>query len=290
MRLARWAFLLLVPAVCFAQRQIDGRLGDHRAQEEVLYLTGKQLRRLAPGFEDLLADLYWLRTVQYYGSQRIWGGGHYDLLAPLIDVVTDLDPRLEIAYRYGAIFLSEKPPVGAGDPQTGVAILEKGVRNNPLNWRLRQDLGFLLFTFLGDSKRGADVLMEASRLPGAAFWLESLAAQILYKGGDRETSRRIWKGMYDQAEEGPMKYNALAHLRYLDALDQAEAIGRLVRVYEERTGRKPDSLDQLRTVGLLRGAPVDPSGAPFAYDQETGRVSIDRKSELWRPLETGGTQ
>jgi hypothetical protein len=87
-----------------------------------------------------------------------------------------------------------------------------------------------------------------------------------------------------------MKYNALAHLRYLDALDQAEALTRLVRAYEERTGRRPDSLDQLRTAGLLRRAPVDPSGTPFVYDRETGRVSIDRKSELWRPLEPGGEQ
>ena len=285
MKLARWAFLLLVPLAPFAQRQIDARLGPYRAQEEALYLTGKQLRRLAPGLEDLMADLYWLRTVQYYGGQRIWGGGHYQLLAPMIDVVTDLDPRLEIAYRYGAIFLCEKPPVGAGDCELGVAILEKGVRDNPLNWRLRQDLGFFLFTFLDEPKRGAEVLMEAARLPGAPFWLESMAAQILYKGGDRETSRRIWKGMYDQAEEGPMKYNALAHLRYLDALDQAEALMRLVRAYEERTGHKPESLDQLRAAGLLRAPPVDPSGTPFVYDRETGKVSLDRKSELWRPLE-----
>jgi hypothetical protein len=288
--LARWAFVLLVPVVPFVQRHIDARLGVYRAQEEALYLTGKQLRRLSPGFEDLMADLFWLRAVQYYGGQRIWGGGHYELLAPLIDVVTDLDPRLEIAYRYGAIFLSEKPPVGAGDPQGGVSILEKGVRNNPLNWRLRQDLGFLIFTFMGDAQRGAAVLLEAARLPGAPFWLDSLAAQVLYRGGDRETSRQIWRGMYEQAEEGPMKYNALAHLRYLDALDEAEALTRLVRAYEERTGRKPDSLDQLRAAGLVRGPLADPSGTPFVYDRETGTASIDRKSELWRPLEPGGKQ
>jgi len=99
--------------------------------------------------------------------------------------VTDLDPRLQIAYRYGAIFLSEKPPVGAGDPQAGVAILEKGVRNNPLNWRLRQDLGFLIFTFLGDAKRGADVLMEAARLPALPSGSSRWPRQILYRGGDR---------------------------------------------------------------------------------------------------------
>jgi hypothetical protein len=286
--LGRWAFVLLVPVVPFVQRQLDERFGAYRAQEEALYLTGQQLRRLTPGFEELMADLYWLRTVQYYGGQRLWGGGRYELLAPLVDIVTDLDPRLEIAYRYGAIFLCEKPPVGAGECERGISLLEKGVRNNPLNWRLRQDLGFFRFTFLDDAKRGAEILQEAARLPGAPFWLDALAAQILYKGGDRETSRRIWKGMYDQAEEGPMKFNALAHLRYLDALDEADELARLVRLYEQRTGHKPDSLDQLRSAGLLRRPPVDPSGAPFSYDRETGTVKIDRKSELWRPLDSGG--
>jgi hypothetical protein len=287
-KLARYAFLLLLPVVPLAQREIDARFGVYRAQEEALYLTGDQLRRLSDGFVDLMADLYWLRTVQYYGGQRVWGGQHYELLAPLVDVVTTLDPQLEIAYRYGAIFLSENAPVGAGDPKAGAALLEKGIRSNPANWRLRQDLGFFLFTFQDDATRGAQVLMEASRQPGAPFWLASMAAEILHKGGDRETSRRIWKGMYDQAEEGPMKYNALAHLRYLDAADEAEALTRLVGIYETRTGRKPESLDQLRAAGLLRQVPVDPSGAPFGYDRETGEVSVDRSSELWRPLGPGG--
>jgi hypothetical protein len=274
--------------VPIAQRQLDARLGAASAARDALYLSGPQIRRLSPGFEDLMADIYWLRTVQYYGQQRIWGDQGFELLGPLVDVVTDLDPRLEIAYRYGAIFLCEKPPVGAGQCERGVALLEKGIRANPANWRLRQDLGFFIFTFLDDAPRGADVLREAARLPGAPFWLESLAAQILYRGGDRETSRRIWKGIYDQGEEGPMKYNALAHLRYLEALDAADALAALVRVYEQRTGHKPDSLEDLRSAGLLRRPPVDPSGAPFSYDRETGTVSIDTRSELWRPLDTGG--
>jgi hypothetical protein len=289
-RPARLAFLLFLPVVPIAQRQIDARLGVYRAQEQALYVTGEQVRRLSDGFVDLMADLYWLRTVQYYGSQRLWGGQHYELLAPLADVVTTLDPTLEIAYRYGAVFLSESAPVGAGDPRAGVALLEKGVRNNPLNWRLRQDLGFFMFTFLDDAKGGAQVLVDAARLPGAPFWLASLGAEVLHKGGDRETSRRIWKGMYDQAEEGPMKYNALAHLRYLDASEQAEALTRLVAAYEQRTGRKPDSLEQLRAAGLLRRPAVDPSGAAFSYDRETGVVSISTTSELWRPIGPGGKQ
>jgi hypothetical protein len=287
-RAAPLAALCFVPGVVLAQRQIDLRMDAFRAQEQALYLTGEQIRRLSPGFEDLMADVYWLRTVQYYGHQRIWGGQRYELLDPLVDIVTDLDPRLEIAYHYGAIFLCEKHPAGAGDCARGIALLEKGVRHNPTNWRLRQDLGFFTFTFLGDAEKGAQILVEAARLPGAPFWLEALAAEILHKGGDRETSRRIWRQMYEQSEEGPIKYNAWAHIRFLDALDEADALTRLIRVYEERTGRRPASLDELRTAGLLRRPPVDPAGVPFSYDRESGKVSISRQSELWRPLDPGG--
>ena len=130
------ALLPLLPAV---QGRIDQRLGEFRAQEEVLYVwSGEKLRRLASGFEDFLADIYWLRTVQYFGGQRRFSHEkRFELLEPLTDVTTALDPRLEIAYRYGAIFLSEAWPIGAGRPQAGVALLQRGAEANPGAWRLR---------------------------------------------------------------------------------------------------------------------------------------------------------
>jgi len=65
--------------------------------------------------------------------------------------------------------------------------------------------------------RAADVLMEASRLPGAPFWLETMAADLLSRGGERETARRVWRRLYDQAEDERLKMNARRHLEYLDA-------------------------------------------------------------------------
>jgi len=65
-----------------------------------------------------------------------------------------------------------------------------------------------------------------------------------------------------------MKYNALAHLRYLDAARPGRGAD-AARAHLRGHGRvaKPDSLAQLRAAGLLRGAPVDPSGTPFVYDR-----------------------
>jgi hypothetical protein len=63
--------LALAAAIPLVQNAIDARRGRFRAQEEILYVwSGEHVRRLSPGLENLLADIYWLRTVQYFGGQR----------------------------------------------------------------------------------------------------------------------------------------------------------------------------------------------------------------------------
>jgi hypothetical protein len=279
------ALVLLLPLVPLTQAQIDRRAGRYRAQEEVLYLwSGAHVKRLFPGFEGLAADVYWLRTVQYFGGQRRFAADkRFELLRPLIEITTALDPRLEIAYRYGAIFLSEPSPAGAGRPREGIAILEAGARNIPTSWRLRQDLGFFHHIYLHDSERAAAILNEAAELPGAAFWLRMLAADLLAKGGNRAHSRQMWRQMYQQAEEGIIKENARLRLQILDSLDLADRLAGLVAERERRTGQRPARLEELRAAGLWRGPLVDASGTPFGYDAREGRVFIDPGSPMWRP-------
>ena len=284
----RWRGLLLAPlliSIPLLQSRIDDRLGGFRSQEEVLYLwRGEQVKRLFPGFEALAADIYWLRTVQYFGGQRVFAEGKsFDLLKPLIDITTTLDPRLDIAYRYGAVFLSEPLPIGAGRPQEGIEILEKGVRAQPNSWRLRQDLGFFHYLYLHDAATASKVLAEAAQIPGAAYWLRAMAADILLDSGDRQNSRRMWRQMYEQSEEGVIKANAWQRLQSLDAEDLAETLSARVAAYERLHGEKPRNLDVLRLSGVWNGPVVDPSGAPFLYDMSDGRVQISPQSTLWRP-------
>ena len=282
--LALWMAGLAFGVVAL-QKRLDGRLGTFRATEETLYMwSGQHVKRLVPGFRNLAADLYWLRTVQYFGGQRLFAEDkRFELLAPLTEITTTLDPRLEIAYRYGAIFLCEPRPLGAGRPREGVALLEKGVENVPHSWRLRQDLGFFTHLFLRDSKRAAEILDEASNLPGAAFWLKTLAAQVLEKSGDRASSRRMWQQMYDQAEGDFIKTNARERLRVLEALDQADRLTAAVREFERRLDRRPHDLGELRARGLAPVAIVDSAGVPFQYDPLSGQVTVSAKSPLWRP-------
>ena len=283
--MSRLLLLLLAIATPIVQMQIDGQLGAGRSQHEILYLwSGEHVKRLAPGLEGVAADIYWLRTVQYFGGQRAFGGGmRFELLKPLIEITVTLDPRMEMAYRYGAIFLAEPTPVGAGQPEDAVALLERGVRALPDKWTLRQDLGFYRFLFLGQPREAANILTEAAELPGAPAWLKNLAADVLAKSGDRETARRMWRRIAEQFE-GQMRMNALTQIEVLDAADEADRLSEIVAAYARRAGRRPLVLDELHAAALIRRPALDAKGIPFDYDAETGIVTVSRRSPLWRKL------
>ena len=276
--------LALVPLVPLGQARIEEGLGAPTVQQQVLYLwSGGHVRRLFPGFESIAADLYWLRTVQYFGSERRFAREkRFDLLRPLIEITTDLDPRLEVAYRYGAVFLAERAPEGAGRPQEAVEVLEKGVRMNPRSWRLRQDLGFFHYLFLHDPQRASEILTEAAEVPGAGFWLRTLAADLLLKGGERRAARRMWEQMYEQAEAGVIKQNARFRLLSLDSEEAADRLSAAVEDYARRFGRRPARLEELQQAGLWKGPLKDAGDVPFGYDVGTGRVTVSRSSPMWR--------
>jgi hypothetical protein len=278
----RFGLLGLAAAIPFVQLRIDAALGEYREQHSVLYLdSGEHVRLAVPGFEDLTADLYWLRTIQYYGGQRAFAKEKtFVLLKPLIEITTALDPRFELAYRYGAMFLAEPRPHGAGKPEEGIAILERGIAALPDSWRLRWEMGSTYYFFLRDPQKAAAALTAGARLPGAPFWMEALAARFLL-GRDRNSSREIWKRQAEMSE-GYMRDNALHHLKLLDSLDIRDAARGLVQRYRTERGAWPRSLDELVRAGYARELPVDASGRALAYDAKTGSVDIARGSPYWR--------
>src|SRR5260370_27570479 len=101
------------------------RLRQSATLENVIYVSSPNLlKRLSLGYDGLLADVYWTRAVQYYGGKHHEGGGRYELLWPLLNITTQLDPRLVPAYEAGATFLCNKPPNGAGTPHRPIDLVE----------------------------------------------------------------------------------------------------------------------------------------------------------------------
>ena len=124
------------------------------------------------GFDALAADLYWIRAIQYFGGRRGCRREprqDYDLLYPLLDLTTTLDPHFNIAYRFGAIFLAEPYPGGPGRPDLAIALLEKGLRGMPDKWEYMQDIGFVHYWWRHDYPGGARWFEAASQVAGRAL-------------------------------------------------------------------------------------------------------------------------
>src|SRR5260370_12949621 len=144
--------------------------------QDVLYVSSpKLLNRLSLGYEGLLADVYWTRAVQYFGEKHHAGGGRYELLWPLLNITTQLDPHLIPAYAFGQTFLSARPPNGAGVPEKAIELVAYGIRNNPDDWHLYYDLGFIYFV-LHDYPAAADPLLRGLRVSHTRPFFEIIAA------------------------------------------------------------------------------------------------------------------
>jgi tetratricopeptide (TPR) repeat protein len=245
------------------------------------------MRRAALSYDTLLADIYWIRAIQHYGGERQKPryARRYELLYPMLDLATTLDPRFNIAYRFGAIFLSEPLPGGAGRPDQAIALLKKGLVSNPGKADYYHDIGFIYYWHLGDYQQAAEWFNRGGDLPGAPFWLKTYAAIMLTRGGDRQASRALWTQIGQSKESDWMRRTAQLRLAQLDALDQIDALTRIVNDHTKRTGRRPASWEGLAAQGAVRGIPLDPSGTPYKLDAETGRIGIAEESELW-PLPT----
>ncbi len=242
--------------------------------EDVLYISSpKLLKRASLGYDGLLADIYWTRAVQYFGFRHHNGADSYKLLAPLLEITTQLDPHLTVAYEFGASFLAPPPPRGAGEPERAIQLMEYGIRNNPDNWRLYYDLGFVYYMNLRDYRKAADAFERGSKVPNAHPFLRLLAAQMAEHAGDFSTARMLWSATYQNSQDKQIRANAVEHLRALRVDEDVTHLQHAVTRFGERTGRLPTSISELVAAEGLPGIPVDPDQHPYKLTPE-GRVEV----------------
>jgi tetratricopeptide (TPR) repeat protein len=253
------------------------RLRSRGSSQDVLFISSpKAIKRMSLGYSGLLADIYWTRTVQYFGRNHFVGADHYALLAPLLEITTSLDPHLSVAYDFGANFLAAKPPLGAGEPQRAIDLIKFGIRNNPTQWKLYRNLGFVYYLDLKDYANAAEAFADASKLPDAHPFMKIMAAQMAQHAGEISTARMLWVATYESTKDKDIRANASAHLRALKVDDDVTHLEELTALFRSKTGRPPSSYSELIAFGMLPGVPIDPLGNPY-------RLMADGKIEVRNP-------
>jgi tetratricopeptide (TPR) repeat protein len=265
--------VLSLAATSLLLRRID-RLRPQATLDEVLFLPSpKVIKRASLGYDGLMACIYWTRAVQYFGSRFHYRARSYNLLAPLLEITTQLDPHLLVAYEFGTSFLAANPPYGAGEPERAIELMNYGIQHNPDNWRLYYDLGFVYSMELKDYKNAADAFERGSHVPNAHPFLKALAAQMAQHAGEYQTARMLWSETYQTSQDKLIKGNAIEHLRALRVEEDVTHLEEGVTHFGERSGRLPASMAELLGAMGMSRVPVDPDGHPYKLTPE-GRVEV----------------
>lgn len=269
-------------------------------EDEDLYLSSERIKALSGDFNGLVADWYWMNSLQYIGRKIVKGAdetGHTDtkdlrplnpkLLYPMLDRTTTLDPGYKVAYVFGAVMLP------AIDEEQAIKLTEKGISEDPESFTLYHHLAYIYWQ-RGDYEKAGEVYEAGSRTPNAPAFFKQMAAKVRLEGGSRETAREIYQQIYDTAEDTATKELIALRLLQLDSLEEQDAIQNALRTFVTQNKRCTESWDELfpllRTARLPNGKglkfmspniPVDPTGVPYRIftkdDQCVVKVSTQSK-------------
>jgi hypothetical protein len=249
------------------------RLPDEPAHTgDVAFVPAPGFAKLAAfGFDTVLGDYYWLRAVQIVGSDA-GAHGRSEALGRLIDVVTTLDPWVEHAYRFAAVWMVDDEPA----VRHANRILERGITHHPDEWRNRFYLGFNHFFYLGANDEAAAVLEPAVAMEGAPRYLGRLVARLRSEagGGELDAAAAFLHELVRQTED------PFAKAEYGKALDEIETERRARRLdaarteFQRRHGRDLERVEELVQVSpaVLRRLPPEPHGWEWVLDSESGQI------------------
>jgi tetratricopeptide (TPR) repeat protein len=228
--------------------------------------SGAAARVVALGHRTFLSDMYWLATVQYVGDPRAAERG-YESLFPLVDLVTDLDPRHGYAYQTAGIVLSAN-----GRLEESNRILKKGVEKGPRWWTFPFYVAFNHWFYEGDYDKGAEWAEKAARTPGASTNISHLALSLRAKTGRPEDAVEMLREMLKAVSDEKSAETLDEQLKLAILERDAQALERAAAQFNAVLGRDPFSVEELVVAGLVSTIPEDPFGGRYVWNPQDGKV------------------
>lgn len=267
--------LLLSAGVGTLARRIDPR---EAGMFDVAYVPSSgAMRWLSLGHPTLLANLHWLRAVQYLGEPRADQRG-WEKLRPLAELVTDLDPRHGYAYQVTGNRLAS-----AGLVADSNAIFEKGMRNVPTRYILPFHRAVNAFLYEGDYALAGRFFEKAAATPGAPPHLRDYVVAMYVKGDEAGAAISFLQHLRAEAEDEETRRAVDKQLAQAYLERDAAVVERAAAQFRARHGFPAIAIAQLRADGVLPVVPRDPFGGEFYLDRDQRVRSTVNTKRFERP-------
>ena len=204
--LAGVVLFLAAAAICSA---VQRHRIDRKTMDYVFFLPeAKYLKPMILGFDNFVADLLLLETVQHFGEGGLWRTARKpDKWVRYFDTISDLTPRFRLVYRFGSQVLADsgkgmernanrQEEEKSASPEKiaallkqgeylqrqAVKLLEKGdkisMEAGEKTYWFPHHISFLYLYNLGDGKEATRWAEEAAARPDAPDYVKRLPAHI----------------------------------------------------------------------------------------------------------------
>ncbi len=245
--------LILLLVITLSVLQLGMRSSDLEAERDhldrvpdIYYLpSGAILKFAALDYEELLADLVWVKSVLYFAEQLV-DKGDYRHLESILNTVIDLDPRFAEAYIWaGSAFIYNGRLITTESIRKSNAILKRGwdfYQESLIKWKVPSNfwrvpfmIGFNYEVELRERGKGLDYLREAARFDNVPKHIRTWAATMYRRRGKEAEALDV---LYDQ-----LTLEALyGHLKLVYSEQQREEIlARIKRIYALDEQRRFDA-------------------------------------------------
>jgi hypothetical protein len=250
------------------------RNASSRAEQLGYLPKGEYLRLAVVGYRQLVADLIWLQAVQHIGAARDTQEG-YSWTYHAVDVLTDLDPQFVPPYQATGVLLG----VLVGHHGEGIAILDKGMRNNPDVWQLPFLAGYISYYERCDPVAGGQYFRRAAQVPGSPAYLPRLAARMTVESGDPAAALEFLERFARSVQDERVREALVLRIKEVSQEQDIRMLEEGVRLYYAHHQQFPSKLDDLLLRGIVRQLPVDLLGGEYQIDPMNGSVSVSSRRE-----------
>ncbi len=155
------------------------------------------------GIEPLIADIMWMRLIQFMGSgYSMTEQNVIEHVYRQVDTITRLDPAYELVYKYGILFLGFQAPGNA------VEMTERAVRFIPedeLDWRIPFWGAFTAYQNL-DCEKNLEICLKllnyAVNAANAPSLVRRFRPLVLRQKQRFADALEIWLDIYQKSSEG----------------------------------------------------------------------------------------
>jgi tetratricopeptide (TPR) repeat protein len=304
---------LLLAAIWAAQNGNDIAIKPLKAEvktassklQEPMVPTVQALRFMSLGQPQLVADLLWLQMIQYFGQGNPYG--KYMAMGPMLDRITQLDPKFEYAYEFGMVTL---PFMDQTD--TALTLGDRAEKALPNVSLLTYYQASNYHLYKKNYRKASELYAKAAEIskspqsvepsaPGAAAQLAAITkSQVNDSILDRYTAYVYWNVAASQSSDDK---TAEQYLNWADNMTIVYLLERTAADMQQKHGAYPASLQEivnspqwvatlqdkniaedfspslqrLREANNLQAGkiPTSPVKRVYTFDQKTGRVAFD---------------